>query len=146
MTAVTVPNTQIETRWIDLTNQHRFDELSEVWAENTVLHQGSDVPDVHGFEALTSPPALFCAGIPDLHIHVEQVLGARDTVILRTTTTATHTGDLLGVPATGRTVRYVGVGTYRVIDGNIGEERLNDDLFGLTQTINAAAAPGMDRS
>ena len=106
MTAVTVPDTQIETRWIDLTNQHRFDELSDV----------------------------------------EEVLGARDTVIRRTTSTATHTGGLRGVPATGRTVRYAGVGTCRVIDGKITEEWFNDDLSGLTQTINAAAAPGMDRS
>ena len=51
-----------------------------------------------------------------------------------------------GVPATGRTVRYVGVGTYQVIDGKITEEWFNNDPFGLTQTINAAATPEMDPS
>src|SRR5437016_3916056 len=47
---------------------------------------------------------------PDLHATIEELILAGDVVVARLTWTATQTGEIFGIPATGRAWSHVGVG------------------------------------
>ncbi|MHB1571897.1 MAG: ester cyclase [Solirubrobacteraceae bacterium] len=72
---------------------------------------------------------------PDLHAHIEDILAAQDRVAVRLTFTGTHSGEFLGIPATGRSVRYVSHEFYRVTDGLIAEEWICSDMATLIRQI-----------
>ncbi|WP_405865595.1 ester cyclase [Streptomyces sp. NBC_00005] len=124
-------------RWIELVNARKLDDLREVWADDLVLHQGPDQPALVGFDNFRALLDMFYAAMPDLQISVEDVVAGADTVILRSASTGTHTGDLFGIPPTGRKVTYVGVGTYHLANGKITHEWFNDDMFSLVQALTA---------
>jgi steroid delta-isomerase-like uncharacterized protein len=133
-------NKRTVAHWIELTNARAFDRLSEDWAQDVTINQGSDVAEVVGLDALVALLKTFYAGMSDLVIDVEDVVGAGDVVFLRTTSHGTHTGELFGIPGTGRPVRYKGIATYELTDGKITREWFNDDMFALMNTVNAAVA------
>ncbi len=58
---------------------------------------------------------------PDLHIEIEATLSQADQVVVRWTATATHTGDGLGMPATGEAITFQGMTWIRVRDGKMIE-------------------------
>ncbi|MFD7229154.1 ester cyclase [Streptomyces sp. NPDC059881] len=43
---------------------------------------------------------------PDLHLEAKSIVAEEDRVMLRITVTATHAGDFMGVPATGKPVTW----------------------------------------
>jgi predicted ester cyclase len=65
-----------------------------------------------------------------------------EVVITRTTGRGRHTGDFLGVPATGRDVTMDGIAIHRVVDGKIVEHWAQVDAVGLMMQIGAIPAPG----
>jgi steroid delta-isomerase-like uncharacterized protein len=137
-------NKRTAAHWIDLTNARTFDRLSEDWAQDAAVHQSRDVDDVVGLEAFVALLESFYAGMPDLNIQVEDVVGEGNVVFLRTSSRGSHTGELFGIHGSGRTVSYEGITTYHLADGKITHEWFNDDMFALIQTIRdptGAAAP-----
>ena len=123
--------------WIELANDRVFERLSEDWAQDVTVNQGSDVEELVGLDALVALLKTFYAGMSDLVIDVEDVVGQGDIVFLRTSSHGTHTGDLFGIPGSGRPVSYTGIATYYLADGRITREWFNDDMFALMQIINA---------
>jgi predicted ester cyclase len=68
-------------------------------------------------------------GLPDLKIDLDLVMVEADLVTVRSTMRGTHTGSLMGVPASGRRVAVDGIDIMRVEDGRIVEH------WGLTDTV-----------
>jgi steroid delta-isomerase-like uncharacterized protein len=66
---------------------------------------------------------------PDLHVTVEELIEEDDTVVARNSVTGTNQGDYLGMPPTGRPVRYDEIFIFRFIDGRITEIRGVVDVF-----------------
>ena len=58
---------------------------------------------------------------PDIRIAVDDVVASGPMAACRWTATLTHTGDHLGVPATGRPVRVTGMTNARVEEGRMVE-------------------------
>jgi steroid delta-isomerase-like uncharacterized protein len=135
--ATVTANKRTVAHWIELANARAFERLSEDWAQDVIVNQGSDVEEVVGLDSLVALLEMFYAGMSDLVIDVEDVVGDRDIVFLRTSSRGTHTGDLFGIPGTGRPVSYQGIATYYLADGKITYEWFNDDMFALMQTINS---------
>jgi steroid delta-isomerase-like uncharacterized protein len=75
------------------------------------------------------------AAFPDLQTTFEDVIGEGDRVVVRGTDRATHRGEFMGRPATGRPVTIHWIGIYRVADGKIVEEWLQSDMMGVLQQI-----------
>lgn len=124
-------------RWIELANARKIDDLREVWADDLMLHQGPDQPPLVGFDNFSALLNMYYAAMPDLQISVEEVVAHGDTVFLRSRSTATHTGELFGIPPTGRKVTYVGVCAYHLANGKMTHEWFNDDMFSLMQVLTA---------
>lgn len=80
------------------------------------------------------------AGVPDLQETIEDLLAEGDRVAYRVTLRGTHLGELLGIPATGRTIAVAGIVIDRIADGKIVEEWNQSDLLGLMRTLGAIPA------
>ena len=139
-------NKRTAAHWIDLVNAREFERLSEDWAKDAIVHQSSDVDDVVGLDAFVALLKMFYTAMPDLEINVEDIVGEGNTVFLRTSSHGTHTGELLGIPGSGRAVTYKGIATYYLADGKITHEWFNDDMFALLQTISPATGALADQA
>jgi predicted ester cyclase len=83
----------------------------------------------------------FPGALPDLSAE-EQDLIESDDLVIRLVVTATHKGDLLGIPATGRSVQWDAVDSYRVTDdGKISEEWAAEDMATFASQLGALLLP-----
>jgi predicted ester cyclase len=74
---------------------------------------------------------------------VEQdLIASGNLVAMRLVVTATHSADLLGIPASGRRVTWDAVDIYQVTDdGKISEEWALDDMAAFASQIGAISLP-----
>lgn len=86
-------------------------------------------------EAITS-------AFPDRRFTIHDLIAERDRVVGRWTMTATHGGELMGIPATGRPVTMGGIDIARFEGGKIAEIWHIEDVMGMMQQIGVIPAPG----
>ncbi|MDN5852760.1 MAG: ester cyclase [Actinomycetia bacterium] len=127
------------------------DKLNAADAEGYVSTLYREDADFHGFppdvppdrNGITAFYRALVAGLPDLHVGLEDLLIDGDRVAVRFILTGTHTGELLGTSPTGNHLE-VGAVTILRFDGDKVAERWNrlDDVALLTQigAMPAAAA------
>ena len=58
-------------------------------------------------------------------------------IAVQTSWTATHKGDFVGIPATGRTVHVPGTGIMRIVGDKIAEAWIQEDFLGIYQQLTA---------
>jgi predicted ester cyclase len=68
---------------------------------------------------------------------VEETIADGDKVAARFTMRGTHKGPFFGVPPTGNKIEVQAMNIYRLIGGQITEERGQPDLLSLLQQIGA---------
>lgn len=73
---------------------------------------------------------------PDLRGHIEDIVADQDKVAVRVRFRGTHSGEFLGIPATGRAVEYVSHEFYRIAGGLIAEEWICSDMATLLGQIS----------
>ena len=70
------------------------------------------------------------------------MIASDDLVAIRLVVRGTHTGNMLGVPATGRRVQLDAVDIYRVTDeGKISEQWAFEDLAAILSQVGAVSLP-----
>ncbi len=79
-------------------------------------------------------------GFPDMRIVLDALVGEGDLVAKRWTFRGTHTGDYMGLPATGRQVVMAGITIYRLAGGQVRETWWNYDALGMMQQLGAIPA------
>lgn len=98
------------------------DCIDDLVAEGFVDHV-----DVPGMESLSgrdkyrASVSLVRAAFPDYHEAIDLLLVDGDYAVSYVTITGTHTGELMGLPPTGKSVEYHSVGILRFTDGQVAE-------------------------
>ena len=97
-----------------------------------------------GVEPFRQQVAAFRAAFPDLRVTIEDVLTDGDRFASRTTVTGTHTGDLMGMPATGRRISVEAVDIGRVHDGQAAERWGGLNMYALLTQLGVipSSQPG----
>ena len=90
----------------------------------------------HGRDAWRQGVEMMKQAFPDLQAHIEDIFAAQDKVAVRLRFRGTHSGDFLGIPATGRTIEYVSHEFYRIADGLIAEEWICSDMATLFRQLS----------
>jgi predicted ester cyclase len=85
--------------------------------------------------------ALFRRAFPDLHISVDDTIEQGDRIATRTTVTGTQTGELMGLPATDRTISVGAVDIARFDDRRAVERWGGLDMYALLAQLGALPAP-----
>ena len=80
----------------------------------------------------------FEAAFPGYQLSVDDLVAEGDKVAVRSTMTATHKGDLMGIAPTGKEVAIDIMLIYRIADGKIVEHWMVADQLGLLQQLGAA--------
>jgi predicted ester cyclase len=122
-------------------NQHDWDCVDEFIAADCKVH--IPVPGLpQGREGMRVNGRAVCTAFPDVSVTREFIATEGDIVLERAHADATHQGELIGVPATGRAVKWTELHAYRVTDGMISEVWSEPDLMGIMVQIGVLDMPG----
>ncbi len=100
-------NRDLAIRWFrDVWNERRTETIDELFAAHAIGHtEGGD----QGAEDFKAARAGFLEAFPDMRVEIEDTAADGDHVVVRWSATATHLGNNLGMPATGRRVAFRGM-------------------------------------
>ena len=113
-----------------LQNQGEIDRVDEFVRPDFVNHTGRP-GSPPGPEGVRSGLETFRAGFPDHDAEVVHMVAEGDLVATYKTFTGTHTGEFLGIPATGRRATICVMDVVRYRDGRIAEHWSVVDLAGV---------------
>jgi steroid delta-isomerase-like uncharacterized protein len=112
------------------------DECMRLAAPDLIMNLAELPEPGHGHEVWRQGFALMKQAFPDLQAHIEDIVAAGDKVAVRVRFHGTHSGEFLGIPATGRTVEYVSHEFYRFAGGLIAEEWICSDTATLLGQVS----------
>jgi steroid delta-isomerase-like uncharacterized protein len=113
--------------------------LDEIISPNYIEHKGAETVSVSA-EELRERSMRDCRGVPDLHYEVELEIGEGEYVVTFWRATGQHTGEFMGIPATGKYASVTGITIERVVDGKITEARNEWDRLGALQQLGVIPA------
>jgi predicted ester cyclase len=122
-------------------NQGKLERLGEFYAENVVRHVPERPAPIVGLAANQAYIRDLQAAFPDGRIETVRMLGEGDWLAVQWMWTGTQTGNLPGLPATGKPVRLEGVSLVRHAHGKAVEIWDFDDQFGMLQQLGVIPAP-----
>jgi steroid delta-isomerase-like uncharacterized protein len=106
-------------------------------------------PDFKDHSAVGVPPTregvkmtfgALWAGMPDMKCTIHEQIAEGDKVVTRKTLSGTNTGDLFGVPATGKHIDLQVIDILRIKDGKLVEHWNIVDQMGLMQQLGVIPA------
>jgi predicted ester cyclase len=122
-------------------NGHDPERARDFFTADVVFHAGA-LGTLSGIDTVATTLGGFIDALTDIDAVEQDVIASGDLVALRQVVSATHTGNLLGVPATGRRIQWDAVDIYRVLDdGRISEQWAFEDLAAILSQAGAITLP-----
>ncbi len=124
----------------EIVNKGNLGVADELLAADYVNHDfPAPAPGAEGFKLVTT---MFRSAFPDIVVTLEDEFAEGDKVVTRGVFAGTHTGEFMGIPATGRkvTIKYLDI--WRLENGKAKENWVQMDLLGLMQQLGVIPAPG----
>jgi predicted ester cyclase len=148
--ATASPNSQSARQWAnervveefyaDVLDAHHGDHATRYLTPNMAWHGGT-VGTVAGASNVAGLMTAVVTAIPDLHATQEDIVAKGDEVVVRVVVTGTQTGAILGVPATGRAVRWDATDWYQLSNGKISNEWAAEDFTAFLYDTGTYKAP-----
>jgi len=121
-------------------NEGRVDVLDEVFVPDFLDHHAA--PGLKpGREGLKQFVSMFRTSFSDISTTVNDLIAEGDKVAWNWTMRGTHSGEFMGVPATGKKITFSGITIDKFIDGQIGERWSQADFAGLMQQLGGMNNP-----
>lgn len=128
-------------RWVsEAWNQGNFASLPEMYAPNYIGNFSGQPEPVRGALGLQQFIQIYRAAMPDMHFTIEDLIAEGDKVTWRFTARGTQTGELMGIPPTGRKATVVGIVISRFEGGKWVEDWVNYDGLGMLQQLGVVPA------
>jgi steroid delta-isomerase-like uncharacterized protein len=84
----------------------------------------------------------FRTAFPDLHVTIGEMLAEGDKVAYRLTATGTHTGEFMGIPATGKRVTVTETHIDQIAHGKLVRHDGDTDQLGMLQQLGVIPQMG----
>jgi predicted ester cyclase len=139
---MTPDNKAIVRRFVEeVQNQGNLVVVDELVAPSFVNHTPPSgvPPDQEGIKFLTQ---MFRAAFPNGAMTIEDMLAEGDRVVTRKTFRGTHTGDLMGIPSTGKQVTIELIDIVRLAHGKVIESWSAADNLGMLQQLGVIPPMG----
>jgi len=133
-------NKAIVRRWVEAFNEGNLDAVDELLTDTYIRHDPNS-PEVRGPEEEKQLIVMYRSAFPDLRFTVEDMVAEDNRVATRLGISATHKGELLGIPPTENRLSLTALEIYRLREGKIDEQWVNVDTLGMMQQIGAIPAP-----
>lgn len=136
----TVENKAILQRAIDNWNSGSLAAYLELYNTDVVLHGFPPglPPGVQGAKLFYEG---LWAAFPNPRLTLDEVMAEGDKVVCRFNMEATHKGEFMGIPPTGKGVKVSGITILRFSDGKCIERWNQVDMLGWLQQLGAIPAP-----
>jgi len=133
-------NIEAQKKFGAAVNSGDLERLRDVVAPNAIDHDPAPGQG-HGPEGFIQFFTEFRSAFPDLELTVDHLTADDDSVAIAYTVTGTHTGDFMGVPATGHRITARGVQIARFDEtGKTVERWGSSDELGILRQIGAVPA------
>jgi steroid delta-isomerase-like uncharacterized protein len=136
-------NVKLMRRWFqEVWNESNTETVRELVAPNALTYgQLEDGQPLRGAADFAAFAERILGAFSGIHFVVEDACGAGDKVVARWSATMTHTGNDLGMPATGKQVRLTGISVVRVSEGKFVEGWDSWDQLGLMKQLGVYQVP-----
>jgi steroid delta-isomerase-like uncharacterized protein len=124
----------------DVLNEHHGDHAVRYLTPDMQWHAGT-VGTVAGRDNVAGLMTTVVTSIPDLHASVQDIFAEGDKVVVRLVVTGTQKGPLLGIPASGRPLRWDAIDMYHLEHGKISEEWASEDFTAFLNDTGTYKAP-----
>ena len=119
--------------WDEVLNKGNLEAIDANFADDYVLTTTAGA--ITGIEAAKAHYGTYLTAVSDIEFIVDDIYGQGNTVIKQWTFKGTHTGDLFGIPATGKSISLQGVSIAKIVDGKIASDTDFADDLGLMTTL-----------
>ena len=76
--------------------------------------------------------------LQDARFEIDEIIGKGNTVAVRFAMIGVHTGEFLGIPATGKTIRRAQITFFHIRDGKIADSYTVSDMYGMMHELQKA--------
>jgi predicted ester cyclase len=109
-------NLAVHSRWTDAEDHHDLSHHRDFLDEEIEVHLPGSEPVV-GIEGYRAMMEANYAGLSGFHATLDDQFATDDRVVCRWRTSGTHSGELFGMPATGKQVEFAGVSLWEFEGG-----------------------------
>lgn len=122
-------------------NEKKLGVVDELFAEDFFNHSPGpgNASDREGFKKFMT---VFFSAFPDMTTTIDDLIAEENKVVIRMTGRATHTGDLMGIPPTGKQVCVTSITILSIVDGKVAERWNNTDILSLLQQLGVFPSMG----
>lgn len=124
----------------DVLNGHHGNHAAGYLTQDMQFAAGS-VGTITGRDNVAGLLTSVVTAIPDLRTSLQDIRADGNEVVVRLVVTGTQKGDLFGVPASGRPVRWDAIDLYRIEHGKISREWAAEDFTAFLNDTGTYKAP-----
>ncbi len=117
-------------------NKKKLDIVDELIDDNYIIN-GVGGQQLRGPDGARMMISMYANAFPDLHMSIDDLIGEGDIVACRFTTTATHQGEFMGIPPTGKKISISGYSFNRL------KNRKQVETWGLSDWTTAMQQLGV---
>ena len=121
-------------------NQHDVEGCGPLFAEDAVIHYNG-FPGPLNFEGYKQLGYAYLAAMSDMTTAVLDQVEEGSKVVSRVVWSGTHTGELNGIPPTGRSFHIEDINIDHIVDNQIRERWVVGDILGMMQQLGVIPAP-----
>jgi len=119
-------------------NEHNVDGIDHLFAPNFRHNFRAPLPP--GLEGFKVVGRAMNGAFPDVVVTEKDMIAEEDRVVERSVAVATHRGDFMGTPPTGKRITWYEIHIYRLEGGKIAEHWVEMSMLELLQQIGAAGS------
>lgn len=134
-------NKSIIRGWFDEFINKNNPTLAEQYIDATYVNHFFPADGPTGPEAEQQIMGMFFSAFPDLKGTIEDIFAEGDKVAARIIWRGTNTGNLMGIPPTGKSAVFASNNIFRLANGKIAENWPQVDMMGLMQQLGVAPTP-----
>jgi steroid delta-isomerase-like uncharacterized protein len=131
-------NKALVRRFIDeIFVQGRLESVDELLTDDFVGHTWPSTG--HPKDDLKAAMGRVSKGLSDARFIIDDLIGEGDLVVVRLTAEATQTGEIMGMPASGKRYSIGEIHIFRLRDGKVSEHWHQFDQMGMMRQLGATA-------
>jgi steroid delta-isomerase-like uncharacterized protein len=134
-------NIELAKKMFEAWGKGDMETYVELMAPGYVYYYPSGTENPTSLEELREMAKMFWNGFPDMSFIMEEIFAAGDRVTFRFIQRGTHTGDFMGIPATGNTFESSGILISRIEDGKVVEQWEEFDMLGMMMQLGMELKP-----
>jgi predicted ester cyclase len=125
----------------DILSTGDWSHADDIASPELVMHHPSSPKPIAGRDRVKEVLLSYRAAFPDMKFKVDDEFGCGDKVVLRWRASGTNTGNLFGIPPTGRRATITGLSVMRVQADRVVEDWVQEDALGMMQQLGLLPAP-----